>query len=178
MKTFIALLRGINVGGKTMIKMDYLKAIFEQMGYEKIRTYIQSGNVIFNSSEQDVLKMEKNIEEVLIEKAGFNVSVIIRTPEELKNIIELNPFKNNNLLEGERIYITFLSKKPIVSENSVLEANKATKDEIIMTEREVYILSREGYRNTVYSNGFIEKRLGVPATTRNIETTLKLTSMV
>ena len=174
MKTYISILRGINVSGQKKIIMTDLKHLYENLGFLDVETYIQSGNVIFNSTLKSTEnKLAKLIEEKILEIFGFNVSVIIRTLNDLKKIIELNPFKNNEI---ESLYVTFLSNAPNTINLEKLQELQFFPDQFAIIDKEVY-LTVSSYGNTKLSNQFFESKLKVTATTRNIKTINKLIEM-
>ncbi len=113
METFISILRGINVSGHKKIQMTELKALYEELKFKEIITYIQSGNVIFkankNASNQN---LSKRIEKKINEKYNFIVPVIIRTVGEIENILSVNPFTNKSNIDTEKLHITFLAETP------------------------------------------------------------------
>lgn len=174
MTTYIALLRGINVSGQKLIKMDSLKAMFEAMSFRHVRTYIQSGNVIFESDERDHKRLVKLIEEEIARVFGFDVAVILRTKEELEDVIGHNPFAPEQLADGEKIYVSLLSQEPASEAVGQLQAYSNDIDEYRILGREVYILCRKSYGKSQFSNNFLEKKLRVSATTRNWESVNKI----
>ena len=103
---YVAFLRGINVGGHKKIRMVDLKAMFEMMKFSNVRTYINSGNVLFETSDIDSEKLTKNIEEAITKTFGFEVKVMIRTIDELQDILDHNPYPNP--ADDEKMYISFL----------------------------------------------------------------------
>ena len=111
MKKFIALLRGINVSGQKIIKMSELKLLFEEMGFQDVQTYIQSGNVIFSSKEKSGEKLEAKISSGIKNKFGFDVKVIVVNPEEIEYVLKNNPFIKKKK-DAEKLCVTFLSKTP------------------------------------------------------------------
>jgi uncharacterized protein (DUF1697 family) len=170
MKTYVALLRGINVSGKKMVKMEHLRGIFDTLHFQNVKTYIQSGNVIFETKEENsgliCDKIEKELEKVL----GFNVPVIIRTVKELEDSVKNYPFDGTESSEKDG-YITFLSSIPEEQAIDKIAAYKSDTDELRILNREAYLLCpNKGYGKTIYSNTFLEKKLGVSATTRNWKT--------
>jgi uncharacterized protein (DUF1697 family) len=177
MTIYIALLRGINVSGQKVIKMDALKGIFESMQYQNVKTYIQSGNVIFQADEDQYNQLVKEIEDKLLRELGYEVTVIIRTLGELKEIINQNPYHVSELKQDEKIYISFLSEKPTDEAVEVLQSFQNDIDDFRVQGREVYLLCRKGYGKTLFSNQFIEKKLGVNATTRNWNSVNKITAI-
>ena len=113
MTKFIALLRGINVSGQKQIKMPDLKALFEDIGFQDVETYIQSGNVIFSAKEKSNEKLETIISSGIIKKFGFDVQIIVITPEEIEYVLKSNPFIKKKK-DIEKLYVTFLANNPSV----------------------------------------------------------------
>ncbi|RAV22849.1 DUF1697 domain-containing protein [Paenibacillus contaminans] len=177
MNTYIALLRGINVSGQKLIKMAHLKEVFETMPFGRVRTYIQSGNVLFESDDRNTDELCVRIERKLKEVYGFDVSVVIRSVGDLDAIIARNPFLVDMLKDGEKLYVSFLSKEPAAEAMEKLMSYRSEADDFQIIGREVYLLSRQGYGKSLISNNFVEKKLGVIATTRNWETVNKLAVM-
>lgn len=175
MTTYIAFLRGINVGGQKIIKMEKLKEIFESLQFQNVKTYIQSGNVMFESTEDspDILcKIEAKLESVL----GYKVTSIIRTADELEKVIEQNPFSTS---EGfEKQYVTFLYGEPAAEAVDRLMSYKNDVDDFYVINREVFLLCGKGYGKTKFSNHFLESKLDVLATTRNWKTINKVLNMI
>lgn len=177
MAIYIALLRGINVSGQKSIKMEDLKKVFVALHCKRITTYIQSGNVVFGSAAANVTLLRAQIENKLLKAFGFEVPVIVKTLKEIEETIKQNPFKKVKAEKGERLHVTFLSRKPEKDAGDNLAAVKNDVDEIRLLGSEVYILCRNGYGKTLFANTFIEKKLAVSATTRNWATVEKLYSL-
>lgn len=175
MISYISILRGINVSGQKLIKMVDLKLLYESLGFEKVQTYIQSGNVIFETEEADLQKLISTIEDAITEKYGFNVPVQIRTKEELKKVIDNLPFTGER--ELNRLLVTFLAETPYYLPMDEIERLKATGDEIVFVNSEVYLYVPEGYGNSKLDNNTLERKLKVKATTRNWKTINKLYEM-
>jgi uncharacterized protein (DUF1697 family) len=173
MTVYIALLRGINVGGHKKIKMAELKGMFEEMGLGRVQTYIQSGNVLFESDEgagELRSRIEREIERVF----GFEVTVVVRTVHELQRVIGSCPFADIELGEGETVYVSLLADEPSEKGVERLSACSSDIDDYRIGNGAVYILCRQSIRKSMFTNNFLEKKLGVPATTRNWQTTVKL----
>lgn len=172
MKTYIALLRGINVSGKNTIKMDALKEMFLDLGFIEIQTYIQSGNVIFseskNSSKSD---LSKRISNKIKESFSLDVPVLILKNDDLKTIIELLPFSN---FEEKNIYITYLSEALKMIDYSKVLEKKSNSEEIHFTTNAIFLNCPNGYGDTKLSNNFLEKQFGIICTTRNLKTSKKI----
>lgn len=171
MKRHIALLRSINVG-KRQIKMDVLKELFRIGDFENIVTYIQSGNVLFDTKEKDESALRKAIEEQLEKGAGFEVKTIIRSLDEIAAVIKACPF-DPDAEEGRRLYVTFLADAPDTGTAKALESLSTDMESMKVINREVYFLT-PAYGETKFSNNLMEKKLGTVATTRNWQTVNKV----
>ncbi|TVY03927.1 DUF1697 domain-containing protein [Paenibacillus cremeus] len=174
MLQYIALLRGINVSGQKIIKMDALKAMFESMPFHHVRTYIQSGNVMFDAAETDAEQLRASIEDMLKQALGYAVPVIVRSLTELEEAIRVCPFEVSQLREGEKVYVTFLAQPPALEAIQKLESYRNEVDDFQVRGKDVYVLCRGNYGRSQFSNTFLEKKLGAAATTRNWDTVLKL----
>lgn len=175
MTKYIAFLRGINVGGKKIIKMENLKQIFSSMKFSNVQTLLQSGNVLFESEEKNEKILCDKIEAQLQKSLDFEVEIFLRTISEIENLLKKNPFKNKKLKPTEYIYITFLSCAPEKKLKDLLIASSNKLDSFNAIEREVFVfhLKDEKVKN-VFSNNFVEKILKTSATTRNIQTLQKI----
>jgi uncharacterized protein (DUF1697 family) len=170
----IAILRGINVGGKRKILMADLKSMFEGMKLSNISTYIQSGNVIFDSAEKiNDLELSKKIETAIDKIFGFSVPVVIRTPKEIEQAISHNPFYREGT-EITNLHLTFLNEKPINENLQQAESYNAEPDKFVIKEKDIFIYCVGKYHKSKLTNNFFEKKLKVSATTRNWKTVLKL----
>jgi len=172
---YISILRGINVSGQKKIKMADLKSLYESSGYENVVTYIQSGNVVFESSDKNTLKLKKTIEDAIQKKYKFDVPVEIRTKSEFKNIIKNSPFGSINLeKDGAKFLVTFLATKPAKDKVSDVLKYVVLPEKLVVKGKEVYLYCPNGYGKSKLSNTFLEKKLGVEATTRNWKSVQKL----
>jgi len=174
MSTYISMLRGINVGGHNQIKMTALRELFEALGFEQVRTYIQSGNVVFKAGKSSALQVSRKVEERIAKAFGFRVSVVTRTSAEMGSVIENNPFLKTKGIDPTRLHVTFLSEAPEPAALSKLEALAAAPDQFRGSGREIYLHCPNGYGNTKLSNNTLEQVLAVSATTRNWNTVNKL----
>lgn len=169
----IAILRGINVGGKRIIKMADLKALCTELGWSHVSTYIQSGNVFFDSDISEA-ELEVDLHNVIKERFGYDVPVIVRSKAELISVVDQNPF----LKEGigiERLLLTFLKATPTSESISQLQAINTFPDRFEVHGKHVYVYVEGKYHQSKLTNNLFEKKLGVEATTRNWKTVLKLT---
>lgn len=177
MVTFIALLRGINVSGKKLIKMTELVQALSGAGISNVRTYIQSGNVVFESGTDNPLIVEKLIHDKIRERFGLEVPVQVIQRSELIHISNLNPFINDRGLAADRLHLTSLKAIPdplLVDETG---AGNFLPDEFLVSGRTVYLYCPDGCGRTKLTNTFFEKKLKVSATTRNWATITKLCEM-
>jgi len=170
---YISILRGINVSGQKKILMADLKNLFESIGFKNVVTYIQSGNLIFETNENNSeIELATKIEEAILKQYSFEVPVIVFKNTELRQWIASNPFLKDENLE-ERLYFTFLNKTPDSIHVEQLQGDYSPeKFEII--DKVIYFYCPIGYGKTKLSNTFFEKKLKVKATTRNFKTTFKL----
>jgi uncharacterized protein (DUF1697 family) len=168
MTTYIALLRGINVTGHKIIRMEALRALFEALGYRQVKTYVQSGNVIFEAGKD--AKLAGKIEKKIMAEFGFNVSVLVKTPGEMAQVIRDNPFPKPAGIDDSRLYVTFLSAPAPPTAENALKGLATAQEQFHVGDREIYLCCPNGYGKTKLSNSAIEKKLGVVATTRNWKT--------
>jgi uncharacterized protein (DUF1697 family) len=175
--TLIALLRGINVSGQKSVKMVDLAALLESLGFENVRTYIQSGNVVFASSSADVGKIGKQIGEAIRVKFGFEVTVIVRTAEELGKIISGNPLLKLPGIDEDRLHVTLLSEPPDAKAVAQLAMGESKNEKYRVLGREAYLYCPDGYGTSKLNNSAFEKKLGVRATTRTWKTMRALYEM-
>jgi uncharacterized protein (DUF1697 family) len=178
MPIYIALLRGINVSGQKPVPMAELQKLFETLGFKGAKTLIQTGNVVFRADNaKPDAALAGLIEKTIEKKFGFEVPVILRTLEELRAVLDGNPWRKKKPAESERVYISFLDKAPGKEGIKALAAVPSGDDEHIVRNSQVYLLIRGGYGKTKLSNALVEKKLKARATTRNLETSEKLIAL-
>ena len=177
MTTYIALLRGINVSGHNMIRMDDLKKIFEDLHLLNVRTYIQSGNVVFRSNVAEPVQLAIDIAKRIKSTTGFDVPVILLTKQELQNIISQNPFIQENVKDPAFLHVTFLTSETSQEKVMEIEARKAAGEEFRILGKAVYLYLPHGYGRTKLNNSLFESKLKVHTTTRNWRTILELARM-
>ncbi|HEU0228644.1 MAG TPA: DUF1697 domain-containing protein [Arachidicoccus soli] len=175
MPIYISFLRGINVSGKRIIHMIELQALYELLDFQNVKTYIQSGNVLFLSKEISSEKLCKKIELAIKEKWGFFVPVIIRTPEELKSVITKFPFGKE--VEEKTRAVSFLNKMPKESNLELLKNEIFEVDKFHIRGCEIYLHYPLGQANTKLTNNLIEKKLQVNSTIRNWKTIQKMIAL-
>jgi uncharacterized protein (DUF1697 family) len=174
MTIYIALLRGINVGGKNMIKMSELKVMFETMGFSKVQTYINSGNVLF-ISEEGAEQVRQRVESEVNKVFGIAATVVLRSAVELKQIIENCPYKTESLLEGESVQVTLLTEAPSQAKLALLPEGKSDIDEFQINGLEIYFLFRQSMLDSKLAKNM--NKLGSTATSRNLNTMNKLAAL-
>ena len=163
------------MGGKRKILMQNLKLLFVELGFQNVSTYIQSGNVFFDSDKKlSDIETAKKIEQAIFEKFGFEVPVIVRSGKELENAIESNPFYQSKEAEINSLYLTFLKEVPIQEYITRVELDNYEPDKFEIEENHVFVFCEGKYNQTKLNNNFFEKKLKTQATTRNWKTVLKL----
>jgi uncharacterized protein (DUF1697 family) len=175
--THIALLRGINIGAHKRIKMEALQQTMRELGFEDVRTYIQSGNIVFKAATADTTRLADKIEKKLLSDFGFAVPVIVRTPSELHQVIQKNSFHKEAGMDISRLHVTFLSGPPEKTALKSLDKIPAGPDRFHCGGKEIYLHCPNSYSDTKFSNSALEKALSVQATTRNWKTVTKLYEM-
>ncbi len=176
MQTYIAILRGINVSGQKLIKMKDLISLLEKAGLKEVRNYIQSGNIAFQSKEQQLPVLVDTIQCSIQKEYGFDVPTQILTAEKLQKVIEGNPYLSKSDVDLKKIYIVFLDQIPAVLPD--IEVKMLGRDEFVIQDDVIYLYLTEGAGRTKLNNNFWESRLKVNATSRNWRTTLKLMEMI
>lgn len=147
------------------------------LGFEQVRTYIQSGNIVFKSSTEENSLLEDELKKAIGKEFGFEVPVIIKTAEQLTNIINQNPFNDNPDLEDNKIYFVLLNRTPNEELVQLLKKEPCLNEAFEVAEHCIYLKCAKGYGNAKLNNNVIERKLKVEATTRNFRTMHKLLSM-
>lgn len=167
MAKYVALLRAINVG-KHIVKMDKLRALFEDLGYTNVETFIASGQVIFDAPSKDTTKLEAKIEKHLRDALGYDVATFIRTPAELAKVARrVDPGKSV-------LYVCFTKQKPGAAAQKKLAEYNNEVDQFVVHGREVYWLCAKTLSQSKFTGALLEKIIGMPATARNINTVNRL----
>jgi uncharacterized protein (DUF1697 family) len=174
----VSLFRGINVGGNQIVRMDALKELLESLDLRDIQTYIQSGNVVFTSDNQDVTQIQKHIEDGFAQTFGFPVKVMVRTQGEINTIIENNPFQNQPMKESKWVIVMFLASDPFSTALEDIRKTYAGPEELYINGQEVFIYYPEGMGRSKLSTAFLEKKLKTMGTARNWNTVLRLQKML
>jgi uncharacterized protein (DUF1697 family) len=164
---YLAFLRGINVGGQKLIKMKDLKQIFLSMGLINVQTYIQSGNVSFDSESDNPDFLKDAIESHILNQIEYKVNVMIRTYNYINQLVKTNPFRNLETGQNSKWYVCFLDNEPKNRPKLPLINQKEGLELIYLDKIEAYILSKEINGRFGFPNNFIEKELNVISTARN-----------
>ncbi|MEK3726702.1 DUF1697 domain-containing protein [Lysinibacillus sp. FSL W8-0953] len=181
MTKYIAFLRGINVGGHNKLKMAELREALIPLGLQNIRTYIQSGNILFESSESEVY-LQQQIQSTIQTVFHITSIVIIRTAEELQSIVHNCPFSEQDMAEasttatGESLHVAMLPVAPTEVNGAMLLAYESEKERCLIKGRDVYLLFYESIRNAKLGQQL--HKLEIPATVRNWKTMNKLVTMI
>ena len=175
---YVAFLRGINVGGRNLIRMADLAVMFDSAGLSGVRTYIQSGNVIFESAESDQELLRSNIEHEIEHCTGKKITVILRTMEEIMNILLLDPFQDHKWGNNTKLYVCFLDKRPEMSVSLPLHNQKEALILTHIIDRDAFLVSLpKDDEHFGFPNPFIEKELKVLSTARNWNTIIKIAEL-
>jgi uncharacterized protein (DUF1697 family) len=176
MPVYIALLRGINVGGKNIIKMADLQALCNSLKFEQVSTYIQSGNIVFKCKEKSKDKIKQQLEVGIQHQFNLDVQVVIKTATDIKSAIENYPYSYNAADKIVQAYISFAHNK-INDASSSFPKEKYLQDEISIDKENIYYFYPNGAGSSKLSNNVVEKIYGQPFTQRNINTCIKLVQM-
>jgi uncharacterized protein (DUF1697 family) len=177
MSNYIAMLRGINVGGHCIIKMEQLRASFAALGFSNVKSYIQSGNVVFEATNDSAVNLPEKIAQMILRDFGFSVPVFLRTSKEMEEVIKRNPLLKLPGIDQSKLHVTFLAGEPPKTAPASLQPLAAKSEQFCVVGREIYLYCPDGYGITKLSNTAIEKKLSVGATTRNWKTVHTLLAM-
>ena len=169
----VALLRGINVGGKNKLPMKDLVAIVERAGCEEVRSYIQSGNLILRAKTALAARLPELISRAIAKRFGYEVPVVTRKVGELQAVVERNPFLRRGA-DSNHLHVAFLATKPGAARVAELDPRRSSPDEFQVLDREIYLCCPNGVGRTRLTNQYFDSKLGTISTVRNWRTVLKL----
>jgi uncharacterized protein (DUF1697 family) len=175
MNSYVAFIRAINVGGRAVVRMTDVRDAFVRAGCEGVRTYIQSGNVLFDSAESDVAALSARVCARLAELTGTKAGMSVRRLADLEKLVKAAPFKDFETDSSIKLYVAFLESKPPLKPKLPLLLVRDALEAFAMKGLDVFILSRRkpnGFYG--FPNNFVEKEMAVPATTRNWNTVQKI----
>jgi len=171
----IVLLRGVNLAGRNRVAMPQLREALEESGFEKVSTYVQSGNVVL-SSKASPKRVGTDVEKLIAERFGLDISVVVRTRAQLAAVVKRNPF--GKVAKNPKLYqVTFLDKAPPAEVMRKLEAAAAGKEQVVHVGRELYAWHPDGVGRSKLAALLAGKGLGVTATARNWRTVTRLLEM-
>jgi uncharacterized protein (DUF1697 family) len=173
----ISLLRGVNVGAHNRIKMDALRAVYESLGLSSVQTYVQSGNVVFQAKNRNLIKLASQLEDAFEEKFKFRPAVFLRTADEMKQVVAANPFAKRKGIEPGKLLVNFLAVEPEASVREALGKIETDPEEMRIIGRQLYIYFPEGQGRSKLPWVRIDKALKAFGTGRNWNTVLKLLEM-
>ena len=176
MPRYIALLRGINVGGNRKLPMAELAKLFAGAGCSDVKTYIQSGNVVFESTPAVAAKISKTVGQGIQKKYSFEVEMVVRSAAELSAAIKRNPFHKAGA-DPKTLHVSFLSGKPTAAQVAALDPDRSPGDSFKLLGSEIYLLLPHGVARTKLTNQYFDSKLGVTSTLRNWNTVLALLEM-
>jgi len=177
MPVIICMLRGVNVGGHNLIKMDALKALCVSLKLKDPQTYVQSGNVIFSTEENDLAKLGTRIQDAIERKIGFRPNVMLRTAAEMRKVVARNPFAKRSGIEPGRLLVNFLAADPGKDARENALAIKIGPEEMHLIGREAYIYFPNGQGRSRFPWPAIERALGTSGTGRNWNSVTKMLEM-
>ena len=175
--TYVALLRGGNVGGKNRLPMKELVQLFADAGCDKIRSYIQSGNVVFQADEKAAAALPDRLGTAIAQRYGFQAPLTLRSAEEMGGIIRNNPFLQVGAPE-DTLHVMFLAAVPDPAQVASLDENRSRPDAFAVRGREVYLWLPDGVARTKLTNDYFDSKLAIISTGRNWKTVLKLCDMM
>jgi uncharacterized protein (DUF1697 family) len=169
--THVALLRGVNVGGKNCVPMKELAEIFAKAGCADVRTYIQSGNVLFRATRALAGSLPPRITEQIAKRFGCQIPIVLRTAEQLADAVRDNPFRE---VPQELLHVYFLAALPDASRIAQLDPDRSKPDRFVVHRREIYLHLPNGIGRSKLTNAYFDSRLATTSTARNWRTTVKL----
>lgn len=172
MQVYVALLRGINVGGRNRLAMKDLVELVCSLGGKGVRTYIQSGNVVFGHAAADTLQLGQQLSDAIRAYAGFAPHVLIMTAEVLDAAVAANPYPEA-VVEPKTLHVSFLAREPAHPDIEALERLRDASERFVLRERTLYLHAPNGVGRSKLAPA-IEKKLGVPTTDRNWRTVVAL----
>ena len=175
-RPYVALLRGINVGGKNLLPMLDLIALFDGAGCTNAQSYIQSGNIVFRASPAVAARIPAVIAKAVTERFGFEAPVLVRSDEDLARVAKENPFLGAGADEA-LLHVAFLAESPGAAQVAALDAGRSPPDEFTVRGREIYLRCPNGMARTRLTNQYFDAKLSTTSTMRNWRTVLKLLDM-
>ena len=173
---YVALLRGINVGGNNMIKMEALRASLTALGYKNVQSYINSGNLVFETGKADEKKLAKKIHDAILKDFGFDISVMVRPMSVLVDLVKNNPFEGQ-FDNDKNMHVFFLEDELPEEKKAMLFAQGNDSEAFAVIDHHVLCLLKIHILDSAVGKGFIDKKLKVASTARNWRTVKTLAEM-
>ncbi|HSF14213.1 MAG TPA: DUF1697 domain-containing protein [Vicinamibacteria bacterium] len=177
MGVYIALLRGINVGGHKRVSMAELRALFGELGFDDVQSLLQSGNVVFRTDRADAPALERLLEKATKKHLGIETVFFVRTAAEWKTIVARNPFPEEAKKDPSHLLVLCLKQRPKAAAVKSLEAAIIGSEVLRVSGRQAYIVYPDGVGRSRLTNALIERKLGGSGTARNWSTVLKLAAL-
>lgn len=174
---YVALLRGINVGGHKAVKMAELKALCGSLGFVGATTHLQSGNVLFASQDTDHARVAKKLQEAVQKKLAVESTVVVRAASELDRVIAKNPFRAEAERDPSRLIVMFLVEEPAKQAATALRGVSVGREVFRLAGSELYIYYPDGQGRSKLTNTLLERTLGLAGTARNWNTVTRLREM-
>jgi uncharacterized protein (DUF1697 family) len=174
MTTYVALLRGINVSGQKAIRMQQLQESLAQLGLKRIQTYLQSGNIVFQTRQSDAAALARKIQSTILQDFGHDVAVLVLSAQQIDNVASSNPLWPRSGGDGRFFHGTFLFDSIPPNNFAKLTLPAAGDERAVLVGNVVLLHCPNGYGKSKLNNSFFERKLGVSATTRNWSTVLAL----
>lgn len=177
MPAIVSLLRAVNVGGHSVIKMADLRALYESLKFRDVQTYVQSGNVVFRSEESDLDKLARTIQSSIEKRFKVTPGVMLRTRKELRALVDANPFAKRANIDPRKLLVYFLNDELNKEATAKLKKLPLTAEELIPAKREIFIYFHNGMGKSKLPWRAVEKLCVAPGTGRNWNTVTNLLSM-
>lgn len=173
---YVALLRGINVGGKNKISMNELSELFAAAGCTDVETYIQSGNVVFAAKAAALKGMPTTISSAILQRFGYTVPVVVRSAAGMAVVTAANPYLSD-ATDEKQLHVYFLAEEPDASRLAALDPRRSQPDEFAVVGREIFLLLPNGMGRTKLTNAYFDAKLSTVCTARNWKTVCRLAEM-
>ena len=175
--TYVALLRGINVGGKNKLPMTDLIALCTDAGGTAVQTYIQSGNVVFQVEPEAAANLPAKLTALISERFGYRISVVLRSATQIAEIVRSNPFLATGASE-ETLHVMFLTDLPSAEQAASLDPIRSAPDAFAVCGSEIYLHLPDGVKDTKLTNAYFDAKLATVSTSRNWKTVTKLLGLM
>ena len=176
MPTYVALLRGINLGARNRLAMADLRALLDKLGYDDVRTHLQSGNAVFSASERSARNVEKTVEGAIEDALGMTVRVLVRSAAQLAEVVEADPL-GDRASDHARYMVVFLDKPVPKTALAGIDPQRYQPEEFAVVGREIYLWLPSGSHASNLARVIADEKLGGAGTMRNWRTVTKLAEM-